>query len=83
MKAKVGQRARYEDKEWIVWEVDAAGAPSKLIRQDEHGFPIIVVVENTAKVILIIYTIWEPLKKMISDIWNAIFKRKRNADAAN
>lgn len=83
MSAAIGQRARYQDQEWIVWEVDATGAPSKLLRKDEYGFPIVVAVKDAAAVILIVYSVWEPLKKMISDIWNALFRRKKktNADA--
>lgn len=76
MAAQVGQRARYQGQEWIVWEVDANGAPSKLLTKDEHGFPIIVTVKNVAEVILIVYSIWEPLKKIIRDIID-FFKRKK------
>lgn len=76
-KAYIGQRAQYDNQEWIVWEVDATGAPSKLLARDEHGFPIIITVENAAKVILIVYSVWEPLKKMIRDIID-FFRKKKN-----
>jgi len=67
------------DQEWIVWEVDANGAPLKLIR-NSNGVPIVTIVKDAAQVILIVYSIWEPLKKMISDIWNAIFRKRKKTD---
>lgn len=75
--AKLGQRAQYEGQEWIVWEVDALGRPSKLLAKDDHGFPIIVTVENAAKVILLVYSVWEPLKQIIRDIID-FFRKKKN-----
>jgi hypothetical protein len=74
MKLKEGQKVKYQDKEWTVLSND----PSEfyLTRKDEQGWPIIERVEDIAKIIIITYSVWEPIKKIITDIIN-FFRKKR------
>ena len=72
----IGSKVKYAEQEWTVWETDDATGAVSLIRRDEHGFPIIEVVADAAKIILIVYSIWEPLKRMITDIIG-FFRKKR------
>lgn len=73
---KIGQKVKYAEQEWTVWETDANSGAVSLIRRDEHGYPIIEIVQDTAKIILIVFSVWEPLKKIITDIIS-FFRKKR------